>query len=341
MSHALTRRTLLAAALATPLVSAGLGAAAQTRRPAAEGWEPRAPMPWVAQEIYCAVVGQRVVVAVGLFARERGVGVLDRTAIYDARRDAWSEGPRLPRPTHHPVLAAARGRVFAFGGYAEANGGQWSAQTEVLALDGDRWVEAGRLPEPQSESVALAHGGRVHLISGRTPKGAANAQWNDQGDTDAHRVFDPRTARWTDARPAPGVRNSAAGAEIGGKLYLVGGRTVGGGNMARLDRYDPATDRWRALRPMPQGSGGLAAAALGGRLYAFGGEWFAPGGGGVYAEVWEYDPRTDRWRAAAPMRTPRHGLAACAVGGRVLAIGGAARVSARDTTGVLEAYRPG
>jgi hypothetical protein len=40
------------------------------------------------------------------------------------------------------------------------------------------------------------------------------------------------------------------------------------------------------------------------------------------------------------MRTPRHGLAGCTVGGRVLAIGGAARVGARETTAVLEAYRP-
>jgi hypothetical protein len=300
-------------------------------------------MLWAAQEIYCAVLGGRVFVAGGLVGRvePRGIDILDRTAIYDARRDAWGEGPRLPSPTHHPVLAAAAGRVFAFGGFRAVPDGQWSARTEVLALDGDRWIDAGRMPAPQSESVALEHAGLIHLITGRSPTNPErNARWDHQGDVDAHRVFDPRTGRWSDVRPAPAPRNSAAGAVIDGRLYLVGGRTVGGGNMARLDRYDPATDQWEALAPMPQASGGLAAAALGGRLYAFGGEWFAPGGGGVHAETWVYDPGRAAWSAADPMPTPRHGLAAAAVDGVVLSIGGARRVSAQDTSGVVEALRP-
>ena len=326
-----TRRTVLASA-------AALAACAQAPRPSPPpAWTPRAAMPWPAQEIYCAVLGDRVHVAGGLVGQERGIGILDRTAVYDARRDAWIEGPRLPAPTHHPALAAARGRVFALGGFHAVDEGQWSAITDVVALDGDRWVDAGRMPAPQSETVALTHGGLIHLITGRAPAGEANARWNHQADVAAHRVFDPSDGRWRDARPAPGARNSAAGAVIAGGLYVVGGRTVAGGNIDRLDRYDPETDSWETLRPMPQASGGLAAAALGGRLHAFGGEWFAPGGGGVHEETWIYDPAADAWSAGPPMRTPRHGLAGAAAAGRVLAIGGAERVSAQNTSAVVEA----
>jgi hypothetical protein len=124
---------------------------------------------------------------------------------------------------------------------------------------------------------------------------------------------------------------------IGGMLYLVGGRTVSGGNMDRLDRYDPRTDAWESLAPLPQASGGLAAAALNGRLYAFGGEYFGPGGRGVYPHTWIYDPRADRWSAGPSMLTPRHGLAGAALAGRVLAIGGASQAGAAETTAIVEA----
>ena len=306
-------------------------------------------MPWPAQEIYAAVVegSNYVVTAGGLVGTDGGIKVLDGTAIFDGGR--WTPGPRLPRPTHHPAMAHADGRVFAFGGYVEDRGGQWSATKQVLALRtssrtldgfGDHWIRQPDMPAPQSETVALTHRGRVHLITGRAPRGESNAEWADQIDTDAHRVFDPDSNRWTTARPAPEARNSAAGAVIRDRLYLVGGRTVGGGNLARLDRYDPHADRWETLRPMPQASAGLAAVAAWGRLYVMGGEWFRRGeGSGVFAEVWEYDPAGDSWRAVAPMRTPRHGLAAVNSGGnRIIALGGATRSSARGTSAVVEVW---
>ena len=106
-----------------------------------------------------------------------------------------------------------------------------------------------------------------------------------------------------------------------------------GGGTGRLDRYDPASDRWDTLAPIPasdtgqQVGGGLAMAAVGERLVAFGGEWFARPGGGVFSETWIYDIARDAWTRGPDMATPRHGLAACAVGGTVLAIAGGEVVS--------------
>lgn len=76
--------------------------------------------------------------------------------------------------------------------------------------------------------------------------------------------------------------------------------------------------------------------AVGGKLVAFGGEWFAPGGGGVFRETWIYDPATDAWSAGPDMRTPRHGLAAAAVGDTVYAIAGGAVVSGGQAVGTVE-----
>ena len=309
------------------------------------GWQARAAMPWVAQEIYCAVSGGKIIVVGGLIGipgqRERGVEA--RVGLYDCVIDLWAEGPQLPVARHHPmVVADAGGRVFSIGGYGEGPTGQWTNATEVWVLEEGGWVAGQHLPVPQAEAVGLEVGGRIHLVTGRTPNAGSNGNWNDQADVATHQVLTDR--RWETLRPAPMARNSAAGAVMDGRLWIAGGRTVAGGGTGRLDRYDPVEDRWATLAPIPfsetagqQVGGGLAMVAIGGRLVAFGGEWFAPGRGGVFAETWIYDPETDAWTQGLDMKTPRHGLAAAVVNGVAYAIGGSSLVSSGETTGIVEA----
>ncbi|ODT87687.1 kelch repeat-containing protein [Phenylobacterium sp. SCN 70-31] len=332
------RRTVLAA------MAAGLAPATATANPdAGAGWRSCAPVPWTVQEVYGTVWRGQAVIAGGMSPGlqrtaegvRAGINPQDRIGIYSPTTDAWREGAKLPFPRHHPVLATARDRVHVLGGYRVAEGG-WMAVPDALVLDGNAWRPLPPMPRLQCETVAVALGDRIHLASGRAPKGEQNLEWSDQGDIDAHQVFDARAGRWDTARPCPLARNSAAGAEIGGLFYLAGGRRVGEGNSAQLDAYDPKTDRWTTLRPMPRAAGGLAAAAAGGKLYVFGGE----GGPGVIADTWSYDPKTDRWTGEPGMATPRHGLAGVGIGGRVYAIGGGAKESGGQVTATVEALIP-
>ncbi|MBX3483223.1 kelch repeat-containing protein [Phenylobacterium sp.] len=323
------RRTLLAAGLASACAPAAA---------AAGRWTACAPIPWPVQEVYGTAWRGQAVIAGGMapgVPGSRGINPQDRVGLYDPARDAWREGPKLPFARHHPVLATARDRVHLFGGYKVAEGG-WMAIPDALVLDGEAWTPLPPMPKLQCETVAVTLGDRIHIASGRAPKGARNLEWPDQGDIDLHQVFDARAGKWETARPCPLARNSAAGAGLGGRFYLVGGRQVGGDNSDRLDVYDPRADRWTTLRPMPRPAGGLAAAAAGGKLYAFGGE----GGPGVIPNAWSYDPKTDRWTAEPDMATPRHGLAGVAAGGRVLALGGGVKESGGQVSAVAEAFTP-
>lgn len=334
------RRAFLAAAGAT----AAVPLVARAHEPGG-GWVSKAPLPWSVQEIYCAVADGRIMVAGGL---RRGTGssliIEDRVGTYDPVRDVWSEEARLPSPRHHPMVFSGPWVGFAVGGYGRSEAGDWTNMTDGWILTGSGWEPAYPLPAPQAEAVGVQFGDNLHLITGRTPGGAANARWNDQADTAEHRVLVPGARGWERARPCPMARNSAAGAVLDGAIWVAGGRTVGGGGTGRLDRYDPVVDRWDTLAPIPaspasgqQVGGGLVMAVAGGKLVAFGGEWFAPGGGGVFGETWIYDPRTDRWEPGPPMRTPRHGLAAAAVDGVIYAVAGGEVVSGGRAGGVVEA----
>ena len=301
-------------------------------------WQRCASTPWPVQEVYGTVWRGRIVIAGGMApgagGLRGGINPQDRTGIYDPAADRWTEGPKLPFPRHHPVLATAGDRGHAFGGFRVTEAGGWVAIPDALVLEGNAWRALPPMPRLQCETVAVTLGDRIHIASGRAPRGEANREWNDQGDIALHQVFD--RGRWTAAAPCPLARNSATGASIGGRFYLAGGRRVGGGNSAQLDRYDPKTDKWETLRPMPRGAGGLAGAAAGGKLYVFGGE----GGPGVIPNVWAYDPARDAWEAEAPMATPRHGLAGAAVGGAVYAIGGGVKESGGQVSAVVEVFRP-
>jgi N-acetylneuraminic acid mutarotase len=208
----------------------------------------------------------------------------------------------------------------------------------VVALSDTAWSPAPTLPEPRGEAVTAVLGDAVHIAGGRTPMEGRNGRWRDHADTTAHHRLD--RGQWEEAAPCSMARNSGAGAIIKGKLHIVGGRQVDGGNVTLHEVYDPQVDGWQRLSPMPQGQGGLAAAALGETLIAMGGEFF-DGDGGVYAQTWLYDVNADAWGRGPDMPTPRHGLGAAVLGDRVYVLGGATGVGMDGTSARVEMLRRG
>jgi len=340
----LTRRGFVGGVAAGTL-AAGLA------RPAfgqASPWMPAASLPVRTQEIYPAVLDGRIYLAGGLSpdaeVTQGGMGILDRVFRWspDGGAASWQEIASLPEPRHHPNLVGHDGAVYAIGGFRAADGGAWNMLATNTRYDpaADSWTEMAPLPEPFAETCAVSLPSGIHVATGRQPAGAANADWPDHTDSGAHFVYDAGEDRWRRAAPNPHPRNSAAGVVLDGRFHVVGGRRVGEGNEAHHEAYDPEADAWHSLAPLPQGQGGLAAAVADGRIHAFGGEYFDDQGGGVYPEVWVYDPAADRWQDGPPMRTPRHGLGGVAIGNRIFAIAGATGPSARGTSNGVEVYAP-
>ena len=346
----LSRREALAGlGAAGALLPLSSGAQAQEAGTASL-WRAGPDLPMRVQEIYPAALEGVLYVAGGLSPDVQGarIGVSDRVFSLAPGAMSWQERPRLPVPLHHPNLVALEGLIYAVGGFTAQTGGMWAMSEGVRVFDPqrNRWRSGPAMPQPYAETVAAVLNGRLHVVTGRRPAGLSNKAWSDHADTNAHIVLDPAAQTWSTAAPAPTARNSAAGAELNGRLHVVGGRTVSGGNTPAHEAYDPQSDRWEILAPLPapeagpRGAGGLACASLNGALYAFGGEWFDNSGGGVYAQVWRYDPQSDSWTEMGRMPTPRHGLGAVTVGDSIATIAGAAQPSGVETTGKLDWFTP-
>jgi len=350
--NGITRRRFVAAGAAAGTCALGVRAIAhETNGPSV--WTAKADMPFPVQEIYPAPFWKSgaasqslkpqphdILVNAGGLTPTKPFNVTDETVWFDPAANEWGEGAPLPAPRHHLMLVNNNRALYGVGGFArDANAG-WRMRADCWRLDAidGAWTPVASIPHPQGEAVCVSLGGFIHVVGGRAPAGSRNRDWADHIDTDKHWVYDAGADRWASAAPLPTPRNSAAGAVVNGVLYVIGGRTVGGGNTAAVEVYDPLSNRWDAVRPMPKAQGGLAAATLNGRIYAFGGEYFGAGGGGVYAEAWEYNPRTDRWRAVAPMLRPRHGLGAVTLRDAIYVVGGAAEAGGEATSAATDAF---
>ncbi len=342
MSWTPDRRLFLASAAAAGLAACGENKAAPA--PAQPGWRQGADAPFASQEVYPTLWNGGAVLAGGM-AKPIGAAELSQVssaAFYDPNADKWTPLADLPAQRHHLNLLVHKDMLLCAGGFeAQSRERFWAPKADMWfrdTLDGP-WKPFRPMPALLGETVAVSYDGRLHFASGRKPV-ASGGGFRDLHDTDKHFYWDGKY--WEDAAPVPTARNSAAGAAIDGKLYVVGGRVWPfsktnndpqvTGNLNVVERYDVESDSWETLRPLPKPMGGHGAAALGGKLYVFGGEEF-DGEAHALSDAFVYDPATDVWEAIDPMPRPRHGFNAVAFEerGEIALIGGAQKPGGEET----------
>jgi N-acetylneuraminic acid mutarotase len=139
-------------------------------------------------------------------------------------------------------------------------------------------------------------------------------------------AYNPVTDAWTEKAPMPTARHHLASAVLDGKIYAIGGRTLGNGvnppgvdvaesNFDKNEMYNPITDKWTVKQPMQDKRSGFPAAVLDGQIYVFGGQPAAHG-------VIEIDPSSDSWTYIAPLPSARMGLEAVGLNKKIYTIGG-------------------
>lgn len=314
-----------------------------TESPAPAGppgrWEARAALPLPRSEMAWGVALKGRVHIIGGYGEQR----VDRNYhhAYDPARDAWATLAVLPRGANHVGVVAdqARGVIYALGGFVEQNR---TPHGDCFTWDAasDRWQTIAPLPRLRGAGAAVMLDGMVHHIGG-AGDGA------DRASVAWHEVYDPATDRWTVARPLPAGRDHTGTVTFGTAIHVIGGRFNDFGHNTALHHvYDKATDRWSLRAPLPTARSGQGAAVVGERIYVMGGEGGTPGGpsgpptGNVFGQMESYHPATDTWQHHAPMPTPRHGLGAAAVDGRIHVAGGGPIVGGGVQSAVHEAFTP-
>jgi N-acetylneuraminic acid mutarotase len=338
-----------AAFAAVVLMLSGSWAAAE------DSWRQGPPIPEGANEVIGAAVAGQVLVYGGQDATSKPMGIFWK---FDPGSGQWSKLPSNPMPVHHGAAVGVGRKFYVFGGFRLPDSGKsnWYPVNNawVFDLDSQTWSPLPPMPTPRGALAAEAVGGKIYVIGGaRIPDGMNMPDGlYGGGPTEllgTNEMFDTETNTWKTLRPMPTPRNHHSVAEVGGKIYAIGGR-VGScfsngwsSNVWVNEEYDIASDTWTSRAPMPSARSGTAVAVLNGRIHVLGGEGWIDDFGGVFRTQEAYDPKANRWTRLARMPTPRHGFAAMTVSNKIYAISGVNNAGGAGTLSVVsvnEIYEP-
>ncbi|CAM1507615.1 Fc.00g072560.m01.CDS01 [Cosmosporella sp. VM-42] len=301
------------------------------------GWNLLAPIPIAPRQEHTTVALSDTTLAIlgGIVPSGDSVTTTDMMQLYDIPTDAWRSAADIPMPLNHANAAVVNGKIYLLGGLAVLANGTWSAVPNSWVYDpeDDKWTPLTAMPNGAGRGSAAmgVYEDTIYVAGGMTilvPGGYQNS-------ITTVLAFNTTSGTWTSvpeaAKNIPEGRDHSASAVIDSTFYILGGRNFGQyngrGTVFSLNLESP-TEGWRtSAKSMPTPRGGISAGTIGKSVYIFGGEGnMAEGSDGVFNETEVFNSETERWNKLAPMKLPRHGTSAVAIGGRVYIPGGGVRV---------------
>jgi N-acetylneuraminic acid mutarotase len=267
----------------------------------------------------------------------------------------YKKGAPFPEPDEELYGVAAGGKLYVIGGWGDGKARGVNYEYDPAT---DKWTKKQPMPRPAHHAALAAVNGKIYAFGGfvapantAIPLGAA---WEPIADA---YEFNPATDSWKPLAPLPGKRGAAIAAEVGGKIYVIGGATTMEGDKAPFftafgpskvlstnDVYDPATNKWESRNPMSVPRNHAFSGVVNGKIYVIGGR---TGHGFILSAtntdvVEAYDPASNTWSMPKErMPTARSGGASGTDGRRIYVAGG--EVTTTELVGAfraVEAYDP-
>jgi N-acetylneuraminic acid mutarotase len=289
-----------------------------------------------------------------IFALIAGL-VFATAALAQMPQSPWKKAAPFPEPDEELYGVTVNGKLYVIGGWGDGKAAGINYEYDPAT---DKWTKKRSMPRPAHHAALAAANGKIYVVGGfvppqdtQIPVGGAWQPIDDAWE------YDPAADSWKSLPSVPGKRGSALAAEVGGKIYVIGGVTTVEGSKdpfftffgpARVlttnDVYDPATNKWESLKPMSVARNHAFGGAVNGKIYVIGGR---TGHGFILSAtntdvVEEYSPVSDTWSAPKErMPTPRSGGAWGTDGRKIYVAGG--EVTTKEVVGAfraIEAYEP-
>ena len=240
----------------------------------------------------------------------------------------WQDGADLPFPRQEPGVVTADAEVVVVAGVDEGPlTGNWVQSYQPVD---DTWRDLPSLPvQVHHPNVVALDDGSILLL------GALDAAFDQQ----PHYYVLPHEGSQWEALPAPPddrVVGAAGVALLDGRVHLVGGLR-NRSSVALHSVFDPADGSWEALPDAPSARDHLALGAIGDRLVAAAGR---DGGLASFVDATEVWTEANGWGTGTPIPTPRAGVAAAVLDGRLHVFGGEGASTGTGVFAEHEAYDP-
>lgn len=246
----------------------------------------------------------------------------------------WGRAALLPEKSEEFTFGDVNGKIYLFGGLPVGNKPPLGLVQEYDPAT-NTWNKKKNMPLATHHAAIAAYNGKLYLFGGQ-------AQLEPGGPTqiplDKTWEYDPANDSWKALAPMPTARTAAVAAEVGGKIYVLGGASVHPGqkivslgptvphrSLDVNEVYDVATNTWVTKMTMPTARNHAAAGVVNGKIYVIGGR---VGSSVIITSsntnvVEVYDPVTDLWGAAGlRMPTSRSGMGWATIKGKIYVVGG-------------------
>lgn len=218
-------------------------------------WEQLTAAPWPVASAAAVANGGRLYVIGGLTNRPNGspsgnLRFADAVQIYDPASDTWQafeaavDGERLWLSDASAVTSGTS--IYVLGGRTLEN--EVTSQTLVYDVLNDTFAQGPPSLWPVYDAAAALIGDRIYLAGGRSVDG---------GPIEARmQTFETAQNAWIRAVGQPLATTSSGATELDGRLYVLGGRSLGrigdfsGQDTNALQYFDPARG-WRACNTQP------------------------------------------------------------------------------------------
>ncbi len=203
------------------------------------------------------------------------------------------------------------------------------------------WGSLSPLEIPRSHPSVVTYKNKIYAFGGGGPNFKS---------LNSAICFDPQTGNWQKLPNMPTLRSGTAAATVGDKIYVMGGGFRQEDGMFRflktVEIYHPDTGNWEKGPDLTMPHDYPAVAVLGNSIYVIGGHHpDATQGGPKTDPGFDYcerlDTKENKWKAIAPLPTPRFALSAVTQNGQILAMGGVAfRPEGFNNFTTIETYDP-
>jgi len=241
------------------------------------------------------------------------------TRIYDIDTNTWFNPAPVPLPTAvRSELAGADhgGLHYAIGGrgICTFSLGGVCADLEVYDPVTNAWASLPPMLTPRAGLAAAVVGDTLFAIGGRT--GTLPTSGLPLPNVEA---YDIDAGIWTPVAPLLMPVMDTAAVAHGGKIYVIGGATIGGVPVNFVQIYNVAKNTWSLGTPMPTARANLALATCGTVVVATGGRTTLSG---TSTTVEAYEIPKDAWTTGlTPMPTAKSEHASVSHGNTLYATG--------------------
>jgi N-acetylneuraminic acid mutarotase len=164
--------------------------------------------------------------------------------VYDPLSDSWSRKADMPQPSMSGVTGVIGGKLYVL----NASFGRFYRYDPSM----DTWSVLPKCPGEHFGGGAAVINGKFYVAGGvRFATGGPIA-------IRKLHVYDPGTNTWSEKAPMPRAVSFAAGAQLLGQFYVLGGSSNDRGR-DYVQAYDPVANTWTMKAPLPTFRTALAA----------------------------------------------------------------------------------